>query len=100
MNTLSFQEYLDEKLKDPEFRRGFQRERLKLHLGYRIFLARKKLGMTQGQLARKIGTRQSNISRLEQGNYNFTVEMLEKIASALNLKLEITFSTKHLKKAA
>lgn len=100
MNKHSFQEYLKKELKDPKFKEGYEEERQKLNLGYQIFLAREKTGMTQGELAKKIGTRQSNISRLEQGNYNFTVEMLEKIARALNFKVKIEFVSGKLRKAA
>ncbi len=100
MNKHSFQEYLKRELRDPKFKKGYEEEKQKLNLGYQIFLAREKAGMTQGDLAGKIGTRQSNISRLEQGNYNFTVEMLEKIAHALNFKIRMEFVSGKLRKAA
>jgi transcriptional regulator with XRE-family HTH domain len=96
----SFREYLKEQLKDPHFAALYEKEKRKLFIGYQIFLAREKAGMTQAELARRIGTRQSNISRLEFGNYNFTVEMLQKIAKALHVKLRIDFLTEDLDKAA
>lgn len=96
----SVKTHLKEQLKNPEFARGFAEESRKLKLGYKIFLAREDAGMTQQALARKIGTRQSNISRLEQGNYNFTVEMLQKIAGALNLELLIELKASPKKQAA
>ena len=49
-------------------------------------------GMTQSDLARKIGTKQSAISRLESGNYNPSISFLEKVADALNLKLLVSLS--------
>lgn len=49
-------------------------------------------GMSQSQLAEKIGTKQSAISRLESGNYNPSIKLLEKVAVALNLKLNVSFS--------
>ena len=100
MQFHSFDRYLKEKLRDPEFRKGYEAEKRKLRLGYQIFLARERLGITQQELAARIGTRQSNISRLEFGNYNFTVEMLRKIADALNMQLEVKLIQKHLRKAA
>ena len=42
-------------------------------------------------LAKKVGTAQSNISRLESGNYNPTLEFLEKIANSLGKKLKVSF---------
>ena len=47
--------------------------------------------LTQAELANLANTKQSNISRFESGNYNPTVEFLQKIAGALDKKLEITF---------
>ena len=44
------------------------------------------------QLAKKIGTKQSNIARMEAGQQNFSVDILEKIAGALGSSLSITFS--------
>lgn len=89
MKAHSFDAYLKDALKNPKFRKGYEEEKRKLDIGYQVFLARTKLGMTQTDLAHKIGTRQSNISRLEFGNYNFTVEMLSKIARALGAQLKI-----------
>jgi ribosome-binding protein aMBF1 (putative translation factor) len=49
-------------------------------------------GMSQSDLAKKIGTKQSAISRLESGNYNPSIKLLEKVANALHLKLSVTLS--------
>jgi predicted transcriptional regulator len=54
-----------------------------------IILARKERNLTQKDLAELIGTRQSNISRLESGNYNPTLEFLNKIALAVGKELEV-----------
>lgn len=52
-------------------------------------------GLTQTELAKKIGTKQSAISRLEQGNYNPTIAFLRKLAEALGAELNISFSIQH-----
>jgi ribosome-binding protein aMBF1 (putative translation factor) len=57
-----------------------------------IIEKRIKNGLTQSELAKKIGTKQSAISRLERGTYNPTVAFLQKVASALDVKLKISFS--------
>jgi predicted transcriptional regulator len=49
-------------------------------------------GMTQTQLAKKLGTKQPVISRLEQGTYNPSVKFLRRVATALDSKLHITIS--------
>lgn len=47
--------------------------------------------LTQKQLAQLIGTKQSAISRIENGSYNPSIEFIEKIASAFNKKLIVKF---------
>jgi DNA-binding XRE family transcriptional regulator len=54
-----------------------------------IIMARKEKNLTQKDLAELIGTKQSNISRLESGNYNPSLEFLNKIAQAVGKKLEV-----------
>jgi len=49
-------------------------------------------GITQAQLAKKIGTKQSAIARFESGDYNPTLSMLNKIANALDAKLKISIT--------
>lgn len=51
--------------------------------------ARIKKGMTQKELAQKIGTKQSAVARLESGNTNPSITFLERITSALGSKLII-----------
>ena len=100
VKTHTFEAYLKKQLKNPIFRKTYKEEGKKVELGYQIFLARKRTGLTQGELADRIGTRLSNISRLEFGNYNFTVEMLEKIAKALDLQIKIDLVSGRLDRAA
>ena len=47
--------------------------------------------MTQNELAKKVGTRQSAISRLESGSANPTLRFLQKVASALGTRLTVSF---------
>jgi len=54
-----------------------------------IIMARREKNLTQKGLAQLIGTKQSNISRLESGNYNPSIDFLQKIASAMGKKLEV-----------
>jgi transcriptional regulator with XRE-family HTH domain len=57
------------------------------HLGNEIKAARKELGMTQADLGEKVGTSKQAIARIEAGNHNVSILILEKIATALNCKL-------------
>lgn len=53
--------------------------------------SRKEAGLTQKQLAEKMGTKQANISRFENGNANPSLEFLQKMASCMGKTLHITF---------
>ena len=54
-----------------------------------IIMARKEKKLTQKDLAELVGTKQSNISRLESGNYNPSLNFLNKIALAVGKELEV-----------
>jgi DNA-binding XRE family transcriptional regulator len=56
-----------------------------------IIQVRAEQNLTQKELADKIGIRQSNISRLESGNYNPSLEFLKKIADGLGKELHVEF---------
>lgn len=56
-------------------------------IAYRI-----KHGITQAELAQRIGTKQSAISRFESGSENPTIDFLKKIAKALGAKLSVKIS--------
>ena len=50
---------------------------------------RKAQGMTQESLAERVGTKKSNISRLESGRYNPSLEFLVKVADGLGKQIQI-----------
>ncbi|MDO8521873.1 MAG: helix-turn-helix transcriptional regulator [bacterium] len=57
-----------------------------------VALIRRRLekGVTQKELALRVGTKQSAIARLESGSYNPSIAFLKKVTSALDAKLIIT----------
>jgi UDP-N-acetylglucosamine 1-carboxyvinyltransferase len=57
------------------------------HIGNRITLLRESAQMTQSDLAKKMGTTQSAVARIESGKQNVSTEMLRKISKALNKNL-------------
>ncbi len=87
----NFDEDLKEWLKDPEFKRGFDKEGLKLWISLEIIRIRKARKMTQAQLAKAIGTNQSAIARIENGTMNPTALTLHRIADALKKRLVVRF---------
>ena len=50
---------------------------------------RKAEGMTQEELAELVGTKKSNISRLESGRYNPSLDFLVKVAGGLGKKIQV-----------
>lgn len=86
-----FREYLQEQLKNPEFAAEYEAMRPEYEATRAIIAARLEKNMTQQELARKTGIRQSNISRIENGTSSPTVETLSRIAAGLGKKLTIEF---------
>ena len=56
-----------------------------------VIAARAEQGLTQRELAERIGIKQSNISRLESGNYNPSLDFLRRVAAGLGKELHIEF---------
>lgn len=61
----------------------------RIYIGRRIAELRAEVGMTQKELAEKSGIMQGNIARIEGGKYNFTLDTLTALASAMGKKIEI-----------
>lgn len=89
--AVDFQEYLAGKLKDKKIRKYYDAYGKQLEVAYQILKIRKQKKLSQAFLAKKLGTRQSNVARMEAGKQNFTTELLEKIAQALKCNLKIEF---------
>ena len=87
-----FREFLNENLEnDPEFKKIWKANEERRELVKKIIALRIKENLTQRDLARRIGTNQTAISRLESGKYNPSVDFLIRIARALNKRVDINF---------
>lgn len=76
--------------KSAKFKAIYQQELARLHLAHRLAELREKRGLSQGALAKKVGTTQAGISRLENPNYlNYSLSTLGKIAVVLGARLEV-----------
>ena len=71
---------LKRKLQNPEFRAAYDAEDKRIELALHIIKLQQQRGMTQADLAKAIGTRQANVSRLERFDANLTLGTLEKVA--------------------
>ncbi|OGM20995.1 hypothetical protein A2955_01495 [Candidatus Woesebacteria bacterium RIFCSPLOWO2_01_FULL_37_19] len=93
MNMKSWKILKKELLEDGKVAREYNRLEPRYQIISELIELRKKKGLTQKDLAYKIGTKQAAIARIESGRVNPTVSSLEKIASALDTKLIIQFKS-------
>ena len=88
---LDFDEFLEKSLKNPKIKAEYDKLEPEFAVIQAVLDARVKKHMTQEQLAKKIGTKQSAIARIESGNANPSIGFLQKLAEALGKKLVIQF---------
>ena len=89
---LDFEIWEKEALKDSSLKAEYDKLQPEFAMIQAVIDARVKKGVTQKELAQKIGTKQSVISRLESGRANPSVSFLKRLAQALNSHLEIKFT--------
>lgn len=88
---LSFERYLAQQMKNRAFKKAYEEEGRRLEIAYQILQLRNKQKLSQKALADKLDTTQSVIARMEAGQQNFSIDTLEKIASAFKRELKIEF---------
>lgn len=86
---IDFDVYLKKHLKNKEFKRHYDEFGKQLEIAYQLVKLRKEKRMSQIELARQIGTTQSNVARMESGQQNFTVGILNKVAGIFDKDLKI-----------
>lgn len=86
-----FDEWLEEQLRDPEFRAAWEEQEPERELTRKLIEARIANNMSQADLARACGMRASNLCRIETGNGNPSLATLKRIAKGLGRKLVIDF---------
>jgi len=87
-----FNEYLKEQLKDPEFRTEYEALEPEFTIIQAMVEARKQAGVSQSELSKRTGIAQGDISKLENGNGNPSLKTLQRLASAMDMRLRIEFS--------
>lgn len=81
-----FREMLE---RDPEFRRIHEERRARRELGVVMMERRLELGLSQRELATRVGTSQNRIYPIESGDANPTPDTLGRLAAVLDVALEI-----------
>lgn len=88
----TFEEDLAKRLKNPVFKKEWEDSETEYKLGCALIEARIQKRISQRDLAKKIGTSQAAISRIEGMDANPSLKLLKRIATALDTTLTIGFS--------
>ena len=87
--SIKFSIIKQELMDDVEFKSEYEKLKPRYEVISEIIKARTEQNITQEDLAVRIGTQKSNISRLESGNYNPSLSFLEKVARGLGKEIHI-----------
>ena len=82
----TFNSYLKENLKNPDFKEGYEAEKKKLDIALQIHSSSEELGLSQKELANKSHITQQQLSKIENG-INCNIDTLLKVCDALNLDI-------------
>lgn len=87
----SFNHFLREQLKDPEFKREWERSEPEYQVLEEIIRARIDKKLSQRELAKKAKTTQAVLSRIENMTVSPSIQLVQRIAEAMGKKLQIKF---------
>ena len=90
----TFREDLNELLKKEEFRKEWELLRPEFEIARALIKARKEKNLTQKEIAERSGINQADISKIENGSRNPTIQLLQRLAEGLDMKLELKFVPK------
>lgn len=90
-NLIPFEKLEKEWMKDPEFRREYEKLEPEFQIARALIDARVKKKMTQAEIAKKAKTKQPVISRLEGAVGSPSLSLIKRIAEVLNLRLIFRF---------
>jgi ribosome-binding protein aMBF1 (putative translation factor) len=95
---VALKDVLKKKLKNPEFRLHFEESKSVSELCVSVANARHAIKISQQELAKRVGTTQSVIARLENGNQGRmpSLSLLSRVAAALKLNLVVGFEKRRV----
>lgn len=85
----SAQAVLAKNLKDPAFRAEWERTAVARAVALRVVEYRAEHGISQTELARRLGMKQPAVARLEAGEHNPSFETLARLSSSLGIEFHI-----------
>lgn len=86
--------YLQEQLQDPEFAKEYEAIQPEMDIIKAIVDTRTSQNLTQKELAARTGINQADISKLENGTRNPTINLLKRLADGMGMTLKIEFVPK------
>lgn len=90
--TISFEKLAAEWLKDPNVKAEYDKLAPEFEIAYELIRARLRAGLSQAELAARMGTSQSAIARLESGQTLPSTKTLLRFAEATGSKVEVRLS--------
>ena len=97
----NFNRYLGDQLKDMEFAARFQKAGEAWDVAIQLAALRKESRLSQKELAKRVGTSQQQISRLESPGYEgHSLSMLRRVAEALGANVHVEIQRKKRRKQA
>ena len=90
----TFHDMLSKQLQDEEFKKEYDAIQPEMDVIRAIVDARTSQNMTQKELAERTGINQADISKLENGTRNHSVNLLKRLAYGLGMSLKIEFVPK------
>lgn len=91
---ITFRDSLNQRLGNEKFRKEYEDIQPEMDIIRAIVKARKEQQITQAELSARTGINQGDISRLERGTRNPSLNMLKKLANGLGMQLKIEFLPK------
>ncbi len=93
---MNLQEMKEETFKNnPKVKEEYEKLKPEYDVIRVVLEARKQAKLTQQQLADKTGINRSDISKLENGNTNPTIALLQRLADGMDMTLKLEFVPKH-----
>jgi predicted transcriptional regulator len=76
-------------LRDPEFRGSYEAQKPEFKLAKQLILARRRAGLSQAEVAKRMGTTQSAVARLESGAGSPALRSLRRYAEAVGCQVQL-----------
>lgn len=88
---MNFQLHKKQLMKNPAFKKAYEESELEYQIARALIRARLEKGYTQKELAKKLNTKQSVISRVENAKTTPSISFLRRLAGVLNASLQVQF---------